>query len=94
VVTPGSWLSLSRLEDQENNIWRVYVHDIARNETRTYAARYPLYTFRYPFYDWSADGDWLILVDDGFLRLIAPAYDYHRLILHDLHKCSHVAWLF
>ena len=88
----GRWISLSRLESQEDNLWRVYVHDIKSGETRTFAARYPLYTFRYPLYDWSADGEWLILVDDGFLRLIAPAYDYERLILHDLHSCSHVAW--
>jgi hypothetical protein len=89
----GRWLSLSRLEDPENNLWRVYVHDISADETKSFAARYPLYTFRYPFYDWSADGEWLILVDDGYLRLIAPAYDYRRLILHDLHSCFHVAWV-
>jgi hypothetical protein len=89
----GRYLSLSRLEDPERNLWRLYVHDLEANETKTFAARYPLYTFRYPFYDWSADGKWLILVDDGYLRLIAPAYDYNRLILHDLHRCSHVAWV-
>jgi voltage-gated potassium channel Kch len=36
---------------------------------------------------------WLILVDDNFLRLVAPAYNYERLITHDLKACSQVAWV-
>lgn len=89
----GRYLSLSRLENPDKNLWRLYVHDLSANETSTYATRYPLYTFRYPFYDWSVDGEWLLLVDDGYLRLIAPAHDYYRLILHDLNRCTHVAWV-
>ena len=36
---------------------------------------------------------WLILVDDNFLRLVAPAYNYERLITHDLKACSQIAWV-
>jgi len=33
------------------------------------------------------------LVDKGFLRLIAPDYEYERIITHDFAACRYPAWV-
>ena len=73
--------------------WTVFNLDLEIGGIKTMQIGYPLSTFIHPFMDWSGDGQWLIIVENNFLRMTAPEYDYDRLILHELQACSHVAWI-
>ena len=50
-------------------------------------------TALYPHFDWSADGEWLALVDSGFLRLIAPGHDYELYVPHEYRNCTYTGWI-
>lgn len=43
-------------------------------------------------FDLSADGHWLLRVNDGYFTLLAPAHDYRRLIFHNSVGCRHAFW--
>jgi len=47
------------------------------------------YTFPY---DWSDDGEWLIFVEQGSLRLIAPKSRHEIVIPYDLRGCYSAVW--
>ena len=89
----GRWLMVVRFADPITNTWALYLHNVEDGETKTITFNYPTYPSPFPFYDWSADGNWLLLVDNGFLRLIAPDHDYERIITHDFVACRYPAWV-
>lgn len=79
--------------DAPGTVNAYFLHDIARNETHTVftdvATSGPFSGF-----DWSADGQWLaLLVDERFVHLTAPAYDYRQNVWLDLGSCSSIAWV-
>ncbi len=78
---------------KETDNWVIHLYDTIREETKKFTLNYPSYPAPFPFYDWSADGTWLILVDNGFLRLMAPSYDYERIITHHYDACRYAAWI-
>ncbi len=43
--------------------------------------------------DWSADGQWLVLAADGYLRLIAPNHDFERWFIPKQMACDQAVWL-
>ncbi len=93
-ITPdGRWLTVVRFVDPVTSTWEVYIRDIERGETQTRTLNYPDYPAPTPFYDWSADSNWLVLIDDGFLRLLAPTYNYERVITHEFAACRYPAWI-
>jgi len=89
----GRWLIVVRFVDPITNTWALYLHNVEGGETKTITFNYPTYPSPFPFYDWSADGNWLLLVDNGFLRLIAPDHDYERIVTHDFVACRYPAWV-
>lgn len=94
VLSPdGRWVSLAVKGEAIDDSWTVFNLDIEEGDIKTMQSGYPLSTFIHPFLDWSSDGQWLISVEKSFLRMTAPAYDYNRLVFHELHACSHVAWI-
>lgn len=94
VVSPdGRWLMVVRFVDSITNTWKLYLYNTESQEMKTITFNYPVYPAPFPFYDWSADGNWLLLVDNGFLRLIAPDYDYERVITHEFAACRYPAWI-
>jgi hypothetical protein len=46
-----------------------------------------------PDFNLATGGSDKLLLDDNFLRLVVPAYNYERLITHDLKACSQIAWV-
>jgi len=46
-----------------------------------------------PSIDWSGDGRWLIVLDDGILRLIQPDKDYQRTFVPNSPGCVYAAWI-
>lgn len=89
----GHWLMVVRFTDPVTNTWVIDLYDTARGETQTLTLNFPAYPAPFPFYDWSEDGQWLLVVDDGFLRLIAPGHDYERVVTHDFAACRYPAWV-
>jgi hypothetical protein len=43
------------------------------------------------YFDWSADGDWLLIAEENALRLISPSHNQDRPIPHTL-ACHTVGW--
>ncbi len=79
--------------DAPGTINAYFLHNIARNETDTVFTDVSIPGPSSGF-DWSADGAWLaLLVDERFVYLIAPAYDYRQNIWLDLGNCSSIAWV-
>ncbi len=89
----GRWLVTAQLPNPPNDIWNISLYDITANQTQIINVRSPQYQANAPFFDWSRDGQWLVVVDDGFFRLIAPAVNYERLILHEFEECYFTAWV-
>ena len=46
-----------------------------------------------PHTDWSANGQWLLIVDTSMIRLMAPEYEYEIPIFHNFEGCSTAAWV-
>lgn len=93
-VSPdGRWLVAVRFAAAATNAWELTLVDLTTGETKTLTTNHPPYPAQFPFFDWSADGRWLVLVDDGYLRLIAPDHDYERVVAHEFRTCRHVAWV-
>lgn len=94
ILSPdGRWVSLAVRGKAIGDSWTVFNLDLEQGGIKTMQISYPLSTFIHPFLDWSGDGQWLISVEKSFLRMTAPEYDYSRLVFHELHACSHVAWI-
>ena len=85
----GRWLTIQSF-DPRSTEWELYLHDVNTGETHTFTSDY-LFTF--PGYDWSADGQWLVRADDGYLHLIAPDSGYHAIIVHDFYSCKFAGWI-
>jgi len=70
----------------------LHLHNLRTGETQTIQFNAP---FDLPFHwylDWSADGQWLSMPDHGFIRLLAPAHGYQRLIVLDELTCLAAVW--
>ncbi len=89
----GRWLLTTLLASPSPTVWTFHLSDLQQERSLEFNAYYPQYPAQYPFYDWTADGRWLAIVEDGFLRLIAPGYDYQKLVSHRLNDCFYVAWV-
>ena len=94
VLSPdGRWITANRPSPDTADTWLIYAHDTQQQQTHIYTISYPSSMFIHPYYDWSRDSNWLVIIDQNYLRLIAPAHNYERLITHDLQNCSHPAWV-
>jgi hypothetical protein len=90
----GRWLMATAFE-WDRGRWSLHLHDMEQNQTRTFTSGnvFTPYPNALPTYDWSADGQWLLLVDDGVMTLIAPAYDYQKPIVPASPGCVFAAWI-
>lgn len=93
VSADGRWLVAVRFTDVVTNAWALHLIDLAGGASRVINTNHPPYPAQFPFFDWSADGRWLVVVDDGYLRLVAPDYDHERVVAHEYRSCSSTAWL-
>lgn len=83
-------------EDQQlfsNRRSDVYLYDLDTGQVQIFAGTNlgfaPANT-----YDWSADGQWLVMAQENqTMVLAAPAYDYLQFIPHDLGSCSNAVWM-
>jgi hypothetical protein len=89
----GRWLMLNINPPTPANtipLWQQYLYD-----TRTDLLSILSFdsSFIYPEQDWSADGQWLVRLGDGFLLLSAPGHSYQQVILHPFFDCTNVVWV-
>ena len=89
----GRWLMTVRFVDRIFNTWELNLVELASGETKTITTNYPPYPAQYPYFDWSADGQWLALMDEGYLRLIAPAHNYEQIVPYDFRNCTYSGWI-
>ncbi|MEW5987215.1 MAG: hypothetical protein AB1791_11315 [Chloroflexota bacterium] len=85
----GRWLTATTY-DLDSNLRTLYVYDTAQEETRVFTAD----GRATPGYDWSADGRWLLFLENNDLDLIAPSFDYQLSLPHELEGCSGALWVY
>jgi hypothetical protein len=97
----GRWLLITSLLQPAVSgvyepIWRLYLHDIPNNVTREFDVI--IRTGDWPahwFVDWSADGRWLSIVSNGYLRLIPldsePSSEWPVVLSDKL--CTSAVWV-
>lgn len=85
----GRWLTTSAFHEGDGERY-LYVHNVATGQTITVSV-YSAYVF--PVYHWSAGSDWLALINDGLLQLVAPEYQYQTVVLPEGPGCDSVAWV-
>lgn len=83
----GRWLTTTT-NSYRHPARSLYLYDLYTGELQVLPA--PNTQLRY---DWSADGEWLLRSEEGYLSLYAPAHYYRRLIFHPYEECSYVAWV-
>lgn len=74
-----------------NSGYEVWLYDVPNQQWQVVEGGDPRFLSGSPL-SWSDDGNWFILLDNGMVRLIAPEYDYQKLLFHGLDYC--VAALF
>ena len=90
----GRWLMLSGTGPNEpGGAQTLYVQDLETGQAQTYMSEYAAFVYS-PFYDWSADGNWLLfLVDNRVMSVVAPEYDYQLVFAHEHGPCNSAAWI-
>jgi hypothetical protein len=73
----------------ENNDPVYLIYDLENGRT----VSYPFTPSFYIGADWSADGQWLLILDEEALRLIAPGSRYERPIFHEIAGCGAAVWV-
>lgn len=89
----GRWLTVTYLAQASPASWRFLLYDLQEEQSQELTVHYPSYPSRFPYYDWTPDGRWLAIVDDGFLRLTAPAVGHQRIIRFEHNACLYAAWI-
>ena len=85
----GRWLTIQSIAGSDA-VWQLLLLEAATGRTVVVASDFSIL---HPAYDWSADGRWLLRIDDGFMQLIAPDFDYQEIIVHDHVVCNFAAWI-
>jgi hypothetical protein len=85
--------------DSQDGILFVERYDVAKKETQIlfeYARSMTNLSesfFRGPLLSWSEDGQWLLFFQDGLLILLAPDYNYKKVIAPETPGCFNAAWV-
>ncbi len=65
------------------------LYDVQQNQYRSYSVP----SAWRGGYDWTPDSEWLLILEEDGVRLVAPAYDYERRIVHDFSGCETAVWV-
>lgn len=85
----GEWLTV-KSTDRSGMMSQLHLLHLATDQTIVLNSTYPS---GYPGYDWSADSQWLLRTEMGFLHLYSPAFGYQRLVVHEYPSCNFAAWI-
>lgn len=85
----GSWLFVHSIERRASG-WHLHLHNNQTGDTLTYSSESSL---AFPGYDLTADGAWMVRLDDGFIHLIPLNGGRQRLVSHDFAHCYAAVWV-
>ena len=85
----GRWLFVHSVERSADS-WHLHLYNNRTGESLAYSSESQL---AFPGYDLSADGEWLVRVDDGFFHLIPLHGGRQRLVAHDFSHCYAAVWV-
>ena len=85
----GRWLFVHSV-DRSTDSWHLHLYDSESGGSQTYSSES---TLAFPGYDLSADGAWLVRVDDGFLHLVPLQGGRQRLVAHSFAHCYSAVWV-
>ena len=85
----GRWLFVHSVQ-QRGGGWHLHLYNIQTGDILTYSSEVSL---AFPGYDLSADGAWLVRVDEGFIHLIPLNEGRQRLVAHDFAHCYSAVWV-
>lgn len=94
LVAPGGERLLSHELGSDFLQQWLYVYDFNQNREQIVPlSPKPAFTVGQTMdYGWSADGEWLLLLDSGVLHFIAPAQDIHYRLQPPAAGCTYAAW--
>lgn len=71
----------------------LHLYNLENGEHQTILTNTDIFFPAFSF-DWSLDSNWLAFTrDNNVIGLIAPDYDYQRMILHDEGECTSLSWV-
>jgi len=85
----GRWLFVHNV-DRSTDSWHLHLYDSESGGSQMYSSES---TLAFPGYDLSADGAWLVRVDEGFLHLIPLQGGRQRLVAHSFAHCYSAVWV-
>lgn len=85
----GRWLFVHSVQHRGSG-WHLHLYNIQTGDISTYSSEVSL---AFPGYDLSADGAWLVRVDEGFIHLIPLNRGRQRLVAHDFAHCYAAVWI-
>ena len=88
----GRFLTLTSFSEKAAQ-WLLYVHDLQTKSTLVLPMGQHDSLPAHHFVDWSANGNWLTLNQDGYMRIIHPASGYERWAVSPVLDCSSAAWV-
>ncbi len=65
----GRWLLVSDLDSDSKSTWSFFLLGLGQNHARRLTDSFPILPAQFPYYDWSKDGQWLVIADQGFFVL-------------------------
>jgi hypothetical protein len=88
----GRFLVITGLTTEPGEL-ALYLHDLQTGATQTIILDDQYFLPAHLYFDWSADGNWLALVQDGYVRFIHPHTGYEQWAVSPILNCSSVAWV-
>ena len=85
--SPNNRYFLVAANEQFNVVMRLY--DVEQNVYASYSVR----SAWRGGYDWTLDGNWLLILEEDGVRLVAPDHDYEHFIVHDFGECETAVWV-
>ncbi len=80
-------------EGAEYRPTRLHLLDISTGESKLIATQSKFFDSIEWYTDFSLDGEWLLVVDNGFLQLLYPGSGYERLIIPSTDQCETAVWV-
>ncbi|MBK8901899.1 MAG: hypothetical protein IPM53_11985 [Anaerolineaceae bacterium] len=93
LIASGSWWQDENRRIDTLPFGVLHLYDLETGDHRTILINNQIYFPAFTF-DWSLDGTWLAFIrDDNVIGLVAPAYDYQQMLIHDMGTCTSLAWI-
>jgi hypothetical protein len=85
----GNWLTITTFA-HTNTLSDLFLYHIPSGHSQILGSNQAFSALEY---DWSADSQWLLRLENGFLHLIEPISGAQKVFVHDLPDCNFAAWV-